>query len=244
MSSPSRFLLRTLLRRVNGRSEYELDSSLCSADARGILVRTVFNSLRGLWLAWRIGSCLGIPFIGSRVQVTGLRHLHFGRNVKIEDLAEVQGMSRAGVWFGDGVTIGRGASIRPSSYYGHELGQGLRIGNGTAIGAYSWIGASGQVSIGENVLFGPRVIVIPENHLHADLTRTIKEQGVVRSDVTIGDDCWIGCNATILSGVTIGHGSIVAAGAVVHRDVAPYSIVGGVPARLIKRRETRLELCD
>lgn len=243
MKSPSRFLLRALLRRVRGESNYELDATLYGADAREILARTISNCVRGVLVSWRLGSCLGIPFIGAKVQLSGKQHLHLGRNVKIEELAEVQGLSRTGVWLGDGVTIGRGASIRPSSYYGHELGEGLRIGNGTAIGAYSWIGASGKVSIGANVLFGPRVIVIPENHVHADLSRTIKEQGVVRKDVTIGDDCWIGCNATILSGVTIGHGSIVAAGAVVHRDVAPYSIVGGVPARLIKRREAKLELC-
>jgi acetyltransferase-like isoleucine patch superfamily enzyme len=242
--SPSRTLLRALLRRVRRESDYELDPGLKSSDAREILVRTLFNALRGLRLSFQLGSSTGIPFIGSKARITGARHIHMGRNVKIEEQAEVQGLSRRGVWLGDGVTIGRGASIRPSSYYGHDLGEGLRVGRGTAIGAHAWIGASGHVTIGEDVLFGPRVVIIPENHVFEDTALTIKEQGVVRADVTIEDDCWIGCNVTILSGVTIGRGSIVAAGAVVRRDVPPYSIVGGVPARVLKTRESRLKLCE
>ena len=242
--SLSQFLLRTLLRRVRAQADYELDPALRHSDAREILWRTLWNCARGTRLALRLGSCAGIPFVGAKASITGARHLHLGRNVKIEELAEVQGLSRRGVWLGDGVTIGRGASIRPSSYYGHDLGEGLRIGRGTAIGAYSWIGASGQVTIGEDVMLGPRVVVIPENHIHANLELTIKEQGVVRNGVIIEDNCWIGCNVTILSGVTIGHGSIIAAGAVVNRDIAPNSIAGGVPARVLKQRTSPFKLCS
>ena len=237
-------LLRALLRRVRHEPDYELDESLRSGDAREILWRTFTHVLRGARYVMRLGSSMGIPFVGKGVKLSGLRHLHLGRNVKIEELAEVQGLSRRGVWLGDGVTIGRGASIRPSSYYGHDLGEGLRVGEGSAIGAYSWIGASGHVSIGRNVLFGPRVVIIPENHVFESTELTIKEQGVVRADVVIEDDCWIGCNVTILSGVTIGRGSIIAAGAVVRADVPPYTIAGGVPARVLKKRDTQLKLCE
>lgn len=242
--SLSCFVLRKLLRRVRGDSSYELDLHLNSSDAREILWRTFTNLLRGARFVLRLGSCTGVPFIGAGARLTGLRHMHLGRNVKIEEQAEVQGLSRQGVWLGDGVTIGRGASIRPSSYYGHDLGEGLRVGEGSAIGAYGWIGASGHVSIGRNVLFGPRVVIIPENHVFESTELTIKEQGVVRADVVIEDDCWIGCNVTILSGVTIGRGSIIAAGAVVRSDVPPYTIAGGVPARILKKRDTQLKLCE
>ncbi|MFC4210396.1 DapH/DapD/GlmU-related protein [Pedobacter lithocola] len=62
------------------------------------------------------------------------------------------------------------------------------------------------------------------------------EQGVEREFIKIEDDCWIGTNSVILSGVTVGKGSIIAAGSVVTKSVEPYSIMGGVPAKLIKKR--------
>ena len=85
-------------------------------------------------------------------------------------------------------------------------------------------------------MMGPRVNLLAENHNFERTDIPIKAQGVRRSFIAIGDDCWLGANCTILAGVTIGQGSIVAAGAVVTSDVPPFSIVGGVPARLIKSR--------
>jgi acetyltransferase-like isoleucine patch superfamily enzyme len=85
-------------------------------------------------------------------------------------------------------------------------------------------------------MISPRVSIYAENHVFTDHAQTIKSQGVVRKNVIIEDDCWIAANSIILAGVTIGKGSVVAAGSVVATDVAPYSVVGGVPARLIKKR--------
>ena len=72
------------------------------------------------------------------------------------------------------------------------------------------------------------------NHNFNDTTKRIDEQGVATKAVTIADDVWIGANAVVLPGVTIGQHSVVAAGAVVTQDVPPYSVVGGVPAKVIK----------
>nr|WP_262922778.1 DapH/DapD/GlmU-related protein [Roseivirga pacifica] len=65
----------------------------------------------------------------------------------------------------------------------------------------------------------------------------MKEQGVSLSEIVVNNDCWIASNATILAGVTIGEGSIIAAGAVVTKDIPPYSIVAGNPAKVIKSRK-------
>ncbi len=209
---------------------------LSELEALGILARAFFARVRGELWRRRFGASSGALYVGRGVRITSAARIRAGRGVKIEEGVELQGLARCGITLGDGVTLGRQASIRPSSYYGTDLGEGLSIGPGSAIGAFCWFGASGFVEIGRNVLFGPRVVIIPENHAHADPRLTIKEQGVVRADVVIEDDCWIGCNVTILAGVRIGRGSIVAAGAVVNRDVAPRSIVGGVPARLLRMR--------
>lgn len=214
------------------------DPALSDRDARQILCRTLCNRLRGLLRTPLMGSVVGGLFVGKRVSILSPGHIHCGRNVKFEDHAEIQGLSLKGVHFADGVTLGRGACVRPSSYYGGALGQGLRVGTQSSIGAYCWIGASGQVTIGANVIIGPRVTIIPENHNFEDPGLAIRNQGVTRADVAIEDDCWIGASATILAGVRIGRGSIVAAGALVNRDVQAGSIVGGVPAKLIRLRSS------
>lgn len=93
------------------------------------------------------------------------------------------------------------------------------------------------VEIGNYIMVGPGVKFIAQNHDFSDWTLPmILNNKYHRANVKIFDDVWIGANSTILSGVTIGQGAIIAAGAVVTKDVAPYTIVGGVPAKKIKNR--------
>jgi len=126
--------------------------------------------------------------------------------------------------------------IRPSSYYGGLAGEGFVMGDRSSIGPGCFIGCSGYIEIGADVMLGPGVRIFSENHVFADTTATIKSQGVERGTTTIEDDCWIGSGATVTSGVRIGAGSVVAAGSVVTRDVPPMSIVAGVPARVLRTR--------
>ncbi len=231
-------LLRRLIPQV-GTDGLPSEVQMSEWDALGVLVRVTGSVLRGLPVRLGARHSKGLLLVGKGVNVTGAQHLTLGRNVKIEDFAEVQCRSTRGVVLGDGVTVGRNVSIRPSSYYGHQAGEGLTVGAGSCIGALSWIGASGHVSIGVNVLMGPRVTILPENHVFDSLAVPIKSQGVDRRRIVIEDDCWIGSGVTILAGVRVGRGSVIAAGAVVARDVAPRTIVGGVPARVIKYRDSQ-----
>lgn len=93
----------------------------------------------------------------------------------------------------------------------------------------------GKVIIGDNVLFGPFVVVVNDNH-NFKKGQLIRDQDLESKDIIIGNDVWIGARAVILAGTTIGDGAVIAAGAVVTKDVAPYTIVGGVPAKKIKDR--------
>ena len=86
-------------------------------------------------------------------------------------------------------------------------------------------------------MMGPRVSIYAENHVFDDPTILIKDQGVEKKEVVIEDDCWIASNSIILAGVTIGKGSVVAAGSVVTENVPTYSVVAGVPAKWIKSRK-------
>lgn len=107
------------------------------------------------------------------------------------------------------------------------------IGDNTRIGLHCTV--IGPVEIGSNVNLAQGIVVTALNHNFTDCTRRIDEQGISTAKVTIGNDVWIGANATVLPGVTIGNHSVVAAGAVVTKDVPPYSLVGGVPAKILKK---------
>jgi len=112
----------------------------------------------------------------------------------------------------------------------------VSIGNFSGIGRGSSIYAVDTVEIGNDVMIGEEIIIYTSNH-GIRLSQIMRCQGMEKAPVKIGNDVWIGARVIVLPGVTIGDGSVVAAGAVVTKDVNPYSIVGGVPARKIKDRK-------
>lgn len=119
----------------------------------------------------------------------------------------------------------------------------ITIGNDVQIGPHaSFIASVAYIHIGNKVRFGPHVTIRGGNHRYDipckflyDYTRFDKRMEDDQ-DVVIEDDVWIGTNVTILKGVTIGRGGIVAAGALVNKSVLPYTIVGGIPAKIIGLR--------
>ncbi len=86
-------------------------------------------------------------------------------------------------------------------------------------------------------MMAPEVAIIATNHNYDRIDIPMNQQGEINKTIEIGDDCWLGYRSIICAGVKIGKGSIVAAGAVVTKDVPPYSIVGGIPAKVIKTRK-------
>lgn len=195
-----------------------------------------FFFIRASWKRIFIKKVKGIFLLGKNVRIAYPQNLEAGKDLIIEDGVELNCLSLQGIQLGDRVTIGKYAIIRPSNLYGGPIGAGLCIGNNSNIGPYNYIGCSGKITIGNNVMLGPRVSIYAENHVYDAVDLTIKAQGVAYSEVIIEDDCWIASNAVILAGVTIGKGSVVAAGAVVTKSVPAYSVVGGVPAIIIKSR--------
>lgn len=176
-------------------------------------------------------------FIGKHVDITHKEKIYCEKNVKFEDYSEIHGLSINGLKFGKNVTIGRYTSIRPSSYYGvGKIGYGLEIGENSSIGPYGFVGCSGKIKIGKNVMIGPRVSLFAENHNFSDVSTTIKEQGVNNKGITIEDDCWIGSGVIILDGVTIGHGSVIGAGTLVTKDIKERSVVYDKRDKVSKNR--------
>jgi acetyltransferase-like isoleucine patch superfamily enzyme len=196
-----------------------------------------WRMLRGLMVKCCLGRSNGLVLCEKRVRLYHARHIQAGKSFNLEEGCEIVGLSKRGILFGHRCTVGRFATIRPTNVLLDEPGEGLKVGNGSNIGAFSYIGCSGYIEIGDNVMMGPRVNLMAENHNFEQAKIPMKEQGVTRSFIKIEDDVWLGVGSTVVAGVTVGSGSIVAAGAVVTKDVPPYSIVGGVPARVLKSRK-------
>jgi acetyltransferase-like isoleucine patch superfamily enzyme len=192
--------------------------------------------LRGSLLRLRLGRSAGLVFCERHVRVLHARHVRAGRDLNLEEGCQIMGLSKRGIVFGNRCTVGRFAQIAPTGILGGPVGEGLRLGDNSNIGPYSWIGCSGLVEIGARVLMGPRVNLLAENHNISETDVPIKNQGVTRKSIVIGDDCWLGAGCSVLAGVTIGHDSVVAAGAVITDDVSPFSVMGGVPARVLRMR--------
>ena len=132
-------------------------------------------------------------------------------------------------------SLGQNSVVESYSCINNAVGDVI-IGDHTRIGIHNTI--IGPVTIGSLVNLEQGITVTALNHNFSDTTKRIDEQGISTNPVTIEDDVWIGANAVILPGVTIGQHAVVAAGAVVTADVPANTVVGGVPARIIKKINT------
>ena len=129
-------------------------------------------------------------------------------------------------------SLGRNSVVESYSCINNAVGDVL-IGSNTRIGIHNTI--IGPVTIGDNVNLAQGITVTALNHNFEDTSKRIDEQGISTKPVEIKDDVWIGANAVILPGVTIGSHAVVAAGAVVTTDVPDNTVVGGVPAKIIRQ---------
>lgn len=137
------------------------------------------------------------------------------------------------------IRIGKSCSVAP----GAVIQGNVTLGENCSVQAYSVLvgygnaqNPTGEIRIGNNVRIAPHVMMIAANHVYRDPTVPICQQGLDPKPIVIEDDVWIAGRVSILAGVTVGKGSVIAAGAVVTKDVPPYSVMAGVPAKRIKER--------
>jgi acetyltransferase-like isoleucine patch superfamily enzyme len=140
----------------------------------------------------------------------------------------------AGIEIGANTYVMHRAELHVYNFRGLEQ-SGIWVGRNCIIGENSVIRGQGGVTIGDNVIIAPHVQIMAVDHVFDDPGRPILEQGLRAYGITIEDNAWVGAGAIILDGVRVGEGAVVGAGAVVTRDVAPHTVVAGVPARLVRR---------
>ncbi|HNB52772.1 MAG TPA: acyltransferase [Anaerolineales bacterium] len=174
----------------------------------------------------------GLAAIENGVRLRFADHIRLGSGVYLDQGTYLHACPN-GIEIGAGSIVMHGAVLHVYNFRGMPQ-SGIKIGRDSLVGEYTVIRGQGGVTIGDRVYTSPFSQLIAVNHIFDDPNRSFVEQGITAKGIVVEDDVWIGASAIITDGVRIGKGAVIAAGAVVTADVAPYTVVGGVPARVIR----------
>jgi acetyltransferase-like isoleucine patch superfamily enzyme len=196
----------------------------------------IWMQLRSIIRSWRLFGYLRNPkgaLLGKGVSFFAIHKMTWGKFMKLGDHVYLSALGTQGISFGNHVGIGAFSRVVVSTSLNH-IGSCIQLGNNVGIGEYAYLGGAGGLQIGDNCIIGQYFSCHPENHIYANSDKPIRLQGVTRKGIKIGNNCWIGSKVTILDGVEIGNRCVIAAGAVVTHSFPDNSVIGGVPARLLK----------
>lgn len=168
-------------------------------------------------------------FIGRNVTLKNKINVRLGSGSSVGDYSFLDGLSSSGITLGKGVSLGRFGKIRSTATL-TALGEGVNVGDYVGMGDGFYLGGFGGIEIGSNTIVGERLMVHSDNHFFDDMSLLIRDQGMERKPVSIGNNCWMGSNVTILGGVKIGSGSVIGAGSIVTRSFPENSVIVGNPA--------------
>jgi acetyltransferase-like isoleucine patch superfamily enzyme len=174
----------------------------------------------------------GIAAIEQNVRLRFANYIHLGRGVYLDQNTYLHACPK-GIELGDRTIVMHGAVLHVYNFRNMPQ-SGIKIGTDCLVGEYSVIRGQGGVTIGDRVYTSPFTQIIAVNHVFDDPDRPFIEQGITAEGIVIEDDVWLGAGAIITDGVRVGKGAVVAAGSVVTKDVLPHTVVGGVPAKIIK----------
>ena len=231
---------RLLIRRIRFLIHYEPTSILSY-----LLESTVLRSV--CWIPGLLGALIRnliyrpffakmgfLAFIESGVEIKSASSVELGRRVLIHHGVYLNGWHRdSKVCLKECAYLDRNVSITA-----HENGY-IEIGKLTYVGPSTCIAGPGSVKIGNYCLISSGCGIYGNNHIFEDPNILIREQGFTNKGITIEDDCWLGTGVKVLDGVTIGKGSVIGASAVVTKDIPPYSVAVGIPARVIAKRDKK-----
>lgn len=174
----------------------------------------------------------GLAAIENGVRLRFADHIRLGNGVYLDQGAYLHACPN-GIEIGANSIVMHGAVLHVYNFRNMPH-SGIKIGKDSLVGEFSVIRGQGGVLIGDRVYTSPFTQIIAVNHVFDDPERPFVDQGITAQGIVIEDDVWLGASAVITDGVHIGKGSVVAAGAVVVKDVPPHTVVAGVPARPIK----------
>ncbi len=214
--------------------DFTIDDAVNSWFIMGFVINLMIKILRGSMMIFSFRNPKGM-IRSSGVNLIYLSKIQWGKFLKIGKNATLSGLGKEGIVLGDNVSIGDYSQIIVATTL-QNIGKGIHIGHHVGIGEFAYLGGAGGLRIGDDCIIGQYFSCHPENHNFKDESSLIRHQGVQRKGIIIGKNCWIGSKVTVLDGVQIGDGCVIAAGAVVNKSFADNSIIGGVPAKIIGQR--------
>lgn len=228
--------IRTKLMKIAGKDNFELDPHIKTSYILRLCIKYGLMLIRGGYRTIGYPNIASNVFIGSHVKFYSKNQIKIGSQTKIRDYTKIDALSSEGVDIGDHCVIGENCRIECTGSLEH-IGKGVKIGNRTSFGTDCYFGAAGGIEIGDDVVAGQYIRFHSENHNYADVSKLIKDQGVTHRGIKIGNNCWIGAGAVFLDGASLGDGCVVGANAVVTKTFPPNSVIAGVPAKIVKKRE-------
>lgn len=225
-------LLQKLIQLRN--PDFKFDDGLDSAALIQFFWIQGIAIIRGLRVVFYFKKTKGL-MLGKDVTFFNPSKIYWGRFLRLGNYVAISALGKNGIWFGDNVSIGAFSRIIISTSL-NNLGDSIVIGNNVGIGEFAYLGGAGGLEIGDDCIAGQYLSCHPENHICDQKDILIRHQGVTRKGIKIGKNCWIGSKVTILDGVEIGDGCVIAAGSVVTTSFPKDCIIGGVPSKLLKAR--------
>jgi acetyltransferase-like isoleucine patch superfamily enzyme len=215
-------------RKISALLKYELITLLFGhvPGALGLALRYLFYPLLFQYVGEKV-------FFGHHITLRSPHRIHIGNNVAIEDYAmlAIQGIGDEKITIGDSVLIGKGAIVKARA-------SSIHIKDNVSLGFDCRIASTSEVSIGSHCLFGARCYIGGAQHSFDRTDIPITRQPInSKGGVRIEDDVWLGVHVVVNDGIRIGKGAVVGAGSVVTRDLPPYAIAAGVPAKVIRKRK-------
>ncbi|AKG20770.1 acyltransferase [Calothrix sp. 336/3] len=219
----------TILHKIKRLTEVLLTNLLGEIPA--IFMGTIIRNIAYKFIFPQVGK---IVYIQNGVEFLGCRCIRLGNYVRVHRGTHINATGHQDnlIDFADGVQLQQGVNIKALN------NTRIFIDEDTYLGSYVCLAGPGNITIGKYCLIAANSGIFANNHIFTDPTKTIDSQGVTRAGIVIEDDCWLGHGVTVLDGVTIGKGSVIGAGSVVTKNIPPYSVAVGVPARVIRSRNS------
>ncbi|PSR16973.1 transferase [filamentous cyanobacterium CCP3] len=221
---------KSLEQRLHSNSIWVSRKTRILTSLLGAVPLSIGNRLRCLFYRSILGGLGEGTYLGTGVELEGAGGVFLGAGSAVDNGVRLNsGEPHGRIILKPQALLDRGISLE-------TLGGCIEIGEQTCVGSYVCMAGPGDIRIGKNCMIASHVSIYANNHIFADIHTPIGKQGLSCTGIVIEDDCWLGTGVRVLDGVTIGHGSVVGAGAVVTKSLPPFSVAVGVPAKVMYKR--------